>query len=122
MDTQQQGGWHRSRRRFGAITALGAILVVGGLEHARATENPMVMIDNFAFTPATLMVPVGTTVTWENGDDIPHSIVLSDHSFRSKPLDTKDRASFTFTKTGEMQYFCGLHPHMTGKIIVTPRG
>jgi plastocyanin len=75
-------------------------------------------IDNFAFTPAILAVKAGTTVVFENHDDIPHSVVGAD--FRAPALDTSDRFSYTFTKPGTYDYFCGLHPHMTGKVIVTP--
>jgi plastocyanin len=59
-------------------------------------------------------------VTLENSDDIPHSVVMSDKSFRSKPLDTHDKTTFTFAKPGVVEYFCGLHPHMKGKITVVP--
>ena len=78
-----------------------------------------IKIDNFSFTPATLTVPVGATVTWVNNDDIPHNIVSSDQKFpKSKPLDTGDKYSFTFTTVGTYQYFCGLHPKMVGKVLV----
>ena len=82
---------------------------------ATATE---VRIDNFTFSPATLTVTAGTTVTWINGDDIQHAIAAKDRSFRSKTLDTDDRFSFVFRIPGEYDYFCTLHPHMVGKIIV----
>jgi plastocyanin len=78
-----------------------------------------VRIDNFTFSPPMLTVPAGTTVTWRNADDIPHTIVAKDRSFRSKALDTDDRFSFTFTAPGDYDYFCSLHPHMTGRVVVT---
>ena len=78
-----------------------------------------VKIDNFTFEPAQLTVKSGTTVTWVNEDDIPHTIVATDHSFKSKALDTDDKFSFAFTKPGTYQYFCGLHPHMVATITVT---
>jgi plastocyanin len=84
---------------------------------ARAEETTSVMIDNFTFEPAQLTVKVGTTVTWKNRDDIPHTVV-SAGKFRSKTLDTDDSYSFTFTATGDYKYFCSLHPHMTGMIKV----
>jgi len=62
----------------------------------------------------------GTTVTWKNADDIPHSVVEDGTKFRSKPLDTGETFSMKFTDAGEIGYFCGLHPHMKGKIIVKP--
>jgi len=80
---------------------------------------PAVHISNFTFGPALLKVRVGQTVTWTNDDDIPHTIVATDHSFKSKVLDTGERFSFTFTRPGLVTYFCSLHPHMTGKVMVT---
>ena len=85
-----------------------------------AADAPQVKIENFAFTPKTLTVKVGTTVTFENDDDIPHLVVANDASFRSKALDTGDSYAFTFTKAGDFAYFCGLHPHMQGTISVAP--
>jgi plastocyanin len=108
--------------------ALAISLCLGGLASGpAAAQNPRpaaaagatVKIDNFVFGPEALTVPVGTTVTWVNQDDIPHNIVATDRSFKSKVLDTDERFSFTFTKPGEYGYFCGLHPHMVGKVIVT---
>jgi plastocyanin len=87
---------------------------------ATAPAAPTVKIDNFTFGPTTLTVTVGTTVTWVNQDDIPHTVVADDKSFKSKVLDTDQRFSFTFTKPGEFGYFCSLHPHMTGKVVVKP--
>jgi plastocyanin len=76
-----------------------------------------VHIDNFVFEPAQLNVKVGTTVTWTNRDDIPHTVVCAG-KFRSKAMDTDGTFSFTFTDAGEYKYFCSLHPHMTGSIKV----
>jgi plastocyanin len=84
---------------------------------AARCEDLAVMIDNFTFEPAQLTIKVGTTVTWKNRDDIPHTVV-SAGKFRSKTLDTDDSFSFTFTSAGEYKYFCSLHPHMTGMITV----
>ena len=79
-----------------------------------------VKIDNFSFGPATLTVAVGTSVTWTNRDDIPHTVVSTDDpkAFKSKVLDTDEKFSFTFSKAGSYPYFCSLHPKMTGKIVV----
>jgi len=87
---------------------------------AAAAAGPSVNIDNFVFGPAALTVTVGTTVTWINRDDIPHTVVANDKSFKSKVMDTDEKFSFTFTKPGEFGYFCSLHPHMVGKVIVKP--
>jgi len=93
----------------GAFVAYGAIA---------AQEPNEVIIDNFTFGPQELTVAVGTTVKWVNHDDIPHNVVNKDKLFRSKALDTDDSYSFTFASAGTYDYFCGLHPHMQGKIIV----
>jgi plastocyanin len=86
---------------------------------AQAASASAVSIDNFTFSPATLTVKAGTTVTWTNKDDIPHGIAWSNNTFtRSKALDTDDNASFTFTTPGTYQYFCYIHPHMVGTIVV----
>jgi plastocyanin len=77
-----------------------------------------VKIDNFSFGPATVTVPAGTTVTWTNRDDIPHTVVSTDGAFKSKVLDTDEKFSFTFSKPGTYPYFCSIHPKMTGKIVV----
>jgi plastocyanin len=77
-----------------------------------------VKIDNFSFGPATLTVPAGTTVTWTNRDDIPHTVVSTDGAFKSKVLDTDEKFSFTFSKAGTFPYFCSIHPKMTGKVVV----
>ena len=78
-----------------------------------------VKIDNFSFLPAVITVPAGTTVRWTNRDDIPHTVVSDDHTtFKSKPLDTDEQFTYTFTKPGTYSYFCSIHPKMTGKVVV----
>jgi amicyanin len=83
-----------------------------------AQEENVVTIDNFTFTAPELTVAVGTTVKWVNHDDIPHNVVDKNKAFRSNALDTDDAYSYTFASAGTFDYFCGLHPHMVGKIIV----
>jgi plastocyanin len=102
-------------RRVGLRLAVTAVMF-STLGRAYA-EQTTVTIDNFTFAPAELTVKIGTTVTWKNHDDIPHTIV-SAGKFRSKALDTDDSYSFTFTAAGAYVYFCSLHPHMTGTIKV----
>jgi plastocyanin len=87
-------------------------------EAAESASAADVKIDNFSFGPQTLTVAVGTTVTWTNRDDIPHTIVSTDGVFKSKVRDTDEKFSYTFTKAGEYNYFCSVHPKMTGKIVV----
>jgi plastocyanin len=77
-----------------------------------------VTIDNFTFTPATITVAAGTTVTWINHDDVPHTVTANDKLFASKALDTDGTFSHTFTAPGTYPYFCAVHRHMTGQIIV----
>jgi plastocyanin len=118
-------------RRSVSITGLAAVLVLGigalgtgqksfvasAQEKASTAE---VKIDNFSFGPATLTVSVGTTVTWINRDDIPHTVVSADDPkvFKSKVLDTDEKFSFTFSKAGTYPYFCSIHPKMTARVIV----
>jgi len=85
----------------------------------RAQEAPVaIAIDNFTFNPQKLTVKAGTTVTWTNKDDIPHAIATASKQSKSKTLDTDDAYSFTFTTPGSYDYFCSLHPHMTGTVVV----
>jgi plastocyanin len=77
-----------------------------------------VKIDNFSFAPQTLTIPIGTTVTWTNRDDIPHTAVSTEGVFKSKVMDTDEKFSYTFTKAGTYPYYCTIHPKMTGKVVV----
>jgi plastocyanin len=79
-----------------------------------------VKIENFAFIPQELHIAVGTTVTWQNADDVPHTATSNDDPqlFDSGALDTDDKFSFTFSKPGKYTYYCKVHPHMTGVVIV----
>jgi len=81
-------------------------------------ETAEVKIDNFSFGPVELTVPVGTTVTWTNRDDIPHTVVSTDKVFKSKVLDTDEKFSFIFSTAGTFPYFCSIHPKMAGKVVV----
>ena len=97
------------------------LLSAGSPDSSANTAEPAsaeVKVDNFSFGPATLTVAVGTTVTWTNRDDIPHTIVSTDKVFKSKVLDTDEKFSFTFSKAGTYPYFCSIHPKMTGSVVV----
>jgi len=85
---------------------------------AASAADAEVKIDNFSFTPATLTVPAGTSVTWTNHDDIPHNVVSEDKSIKSKVLDTDEKFTFTFSKPGTYSYFCSIHPKMKGTVVV----
>jgi plastocyanin len=106
--------------KFVPLAAAAFALAVLGPTLVRAGPQPVtVKIDNFAFDAQTITVASGSTVTWINDDDAPHTVVAEDgKSFRSKTLDTGDRFSFTFTSPGTFGYFCSVHPHMTGKVVV----
>ncbi|WP_114810030.1 cupredoxin domain-containing protein [Paraburkholderia kururiensis] len=120
----------RRVRRFN-VMALGTALLCAALallpvapaafaaDAAQSSSNT-VNIDNFAFSPATLTVAKGTTVTWVNRDDIAHTVVndANPRAFKSPPMDSDDKFSFTFSTPGTYKYFCSIHPHMTGVIVV----
>ena len=77
-----------------------------------------VVVDNFSFAPATASVPIGTTITWTNHDDVPHTIVSTEQKFKSPVLDTDGQFSHRFDTAGTYKYFCSIHPKMTGDIVV----
>jgi plastocyanin len=115
------------RRAIGLlVVGLGGIAVGSGslqrrsLAGVQVTPAQEIKIADFSFVPSTLTIPVGTAVTWLNDDDEPHTVTSSDdpRRFRSAALDTGDRFSFTFAEAGTYAYFCSVHPHMTGKIVV----
>ncbi len=116
----------RNKRNILLIAALavGLIVIASGVRRIAAASNDKqpsrveIKIDNFSFSPATVTVPVGTTVRWTNRDDIPHTVVSEGEIFKSKPLDTDDQFTYTFTKPGTYAYFCSIHPRMTANIIV----
>jgi plastocyanin len=84
------------------------------------TEPNAVNINNFAFSPKELTVAAGTTVTWTNKDEEPHTVVnaASPPAFKSAALDGGDKFSFTFTKPGTYRYFCSVHPFMVATVVV----
>jgi plastocyanin len=105
-------------RMMAMAFALGAALACA-VAPLMAQQSPVaVAIDNFEFGPDRLTIKAGTTVTWTNRDDIPHTVASKDRLFKSKVMDTDESYSFTFTTPGEYSYFCSLHPHMTGTIVV----
>jgi plastocyanin len=119
--------------RIAAVLVLVAFALLAFAHLSNATEvNPAsaptgektveISISNFTFTPNELTITPGTTVKWVNHDDIPHLVAEKALAFKSQALDTNDSFSFTFTKPGDVQYFCVLHPHMTGKITVKAGG
>jgi plastocyanin len=93
-----------------AVAAIGLPVI--------SAPAPEVEINNFAFSRERITVKAGATVTWTNDDDTPHTVASSSRIFRPKALDTKDSFFFTFTTPGVYGYFCSLHPHMTGTVVV----
>jgi plastocyanin len=109
-----------------AAVMVAMVLLLAGSPNVTANTQQAVSaasevkIDNFSFGPGTTTVAVGTTVTWTNRDDIPHTVVSTDDpkAFKSKVMDTDEKFSYTFAKPGTYPYFCSIHPKMTGKIVV----
>lgn len=105
-----------------SLTLPMAIAAVMMLQPTRVkgqdANDTEVRVDNFTFAPDTVTVPVNTTVTWVNKDDIPHVIASNDGVFKSKALDTDQKYSYTFSKAGTYPYYCSIHPKMVGKIVV----
>src|SRR5512135_3572279 len=100
-----------------ARLALAATIAAALTAAPAQAADTAVKISNFTFNPPQVTVKAGSTVTWTNEDDIPHTIV-SPPGIRSKPLDSEDKFSFTLSTPGTYKYFCSLHPHMTGTIVV----
>jgi len=102
-----------------AMMMVAMLVAAGGVAaNPQQAATAEVKIDNFSFGPATLTVALGTTVTWVNHDDIPHTVVSTDSVFKSKVLDTDEKFSYTFTKAGTYPYFCSIHPKMTATVVV----
>ena len=104
-------------------TAMVAVLMLAAASSYSSanTSQPaatQINVDNFSFGPTTLTVAAGTTITWTNRDDMPHTIVSTEKVFKSKVLDTDEKFSFTFDQAGTYPYFCSIHPKMTGSVVV----
>jgi plastocyanin len=97
-----------------------APMPTGDGDDTKSAASNQITIDNFAFNPRKLTVPVGAKVTWVNRDDVPHTATSTKKPrlFDSGTLDTDDKYSRVFTTPGTYEYFCAVHPHMTGQIIV----
>ena len=134
--------WYPLRKAGVLVTALGVlgVAVVGCAQRSRAQKSGpitaaapgassgaeaddapnQIVVDNFTFNPPKLIVAVGTKVTWVNRDDVPHTATSTGkpRTFDSGTLDTDERFSHIFMAPGTYQYFCAVHPHMTGQITV----
>ena len=103
------------------VLLLFALMLTFGSVVTRAADagtSTTVTIDNFVFSPMTIEVPRGTTVTWINKDDIPHVVASTSGKFKSRAIDTDGQYTYTFTDPGTYEYYCSVHPKMTGKIVV----
>ena len=109
-----------SLRSYLIVAAVGMLLLANSGATTAPTTATAVGINNFNFEPKELTVTVGTTVTWTNHDDVPHTATGEGDApaFDSKALDTDEKFSFTFKTPGSYPYYCKVHPHMTGLIIV----
>jgi plastocyanin len=106
---------------IGALLAFGAAADTGDTPpSAGSAHAEKIVIDNFTFEPSTLTVSPGTVLTWLNEDDAPHTVIGTDPEspIKSPPLDSGERYALALTKRGTYRYFCSLHPHMTGTVIV----
>jgi plastocyanin len=102
------------------LASLGRVAVSRAHLFARAPRGNEVevKIDNYSFAPAEITLTPGTTVSWVNHYDVPHTVKSNDGTFKSKALDTDDKFTMTFDKPGVYEYFCSIHPRMTAKIVV----
>jgi plastocyanin len=109
--------------RCGTPVIIATRQLVAGSSRVTASDQPSaanvgVKIDNFVFGPQPITVPVGTTVSWTNSDDIPHAVVSIDGVFKSKVMDTDEKFSYTCNKAGTYPYYCSVQAKMTGQIVV----
>lgn len=124
------------RRRY-VLSAMGVLLLVTAGSGAASAQTPaavvatsppaaaradaappIVIARDFMFAPATIAIRAGSTVTWKNTDDEPHTVVSDAGLFRSSALDTNESFSFRFDKPGTYHYACSIHPRMVGTIVV----
>lgn len=110
------GVWYFSQNKYQPVQTQPAVQEPRNQEPLTTVETNTVTIQNFSFNPAILTVPVGTTVTWINKDSAPHTI--KSETFTSSTLNQGDLFEFTFNTTGSFDYTCGIHPSMSGKIVV----
>lgn len=102
------------------VTAMG-VLAVADPWNGSAAQTPdsvQVAVRDFMFSPATSTVKPGSTVTWTNLDDEPHTVLSDSGLFKSGALDTNESFSFRFDKPGTYRFTCSIHPRMTGIIVV----
>jgi len=97
---------------------MAAVVSYATLAAATPEGSTIVMSKDFMFAPTSLTVAAGSTVTWTNRDDEPHTVVSDSGLFHSAALDTNESFSFRFEKPGTYRYMCTIHPRMVGTIVV----
>jgi len=127
--------WNQLRRIYALALTMSLLFIAAGCTGgsrgiegtstetasvAPSAAEKQIVIDNFTFDPPTLTVPVGTKVTWVNHDDVPHTATSTakPKHFDSRTLDTDGQFTHVFTAPGTYDYFCAVHPKMTGTIVV----
>ncbi|MEW9586683.1 cupredoxin family copper-binding protein [Paraburkholderia sp. DGU8] len=108
--------------RRAVAVSLGVGTLIWGIASeftvAQAQDANVVVIKNFMFSPMSLTVKAGSTVTWKNLDGEPHAVVNDAGLFHSGALDQDDTFQFKFDKPGVYKVFCGIHPYMKETITV----
>ena len=115
----QNGGWTRMMLAGAAVTAL--LVASSSPVPAQPEAGPRIEIKAHGYGAPEVTVQPGTTVTWINHDEEPHTVTSTTDVFRSPGIDTDETYSHTFTQPGTYEYFCTLHPLMTGKVVVRSR-
>jgi plastocyanin len=108
------------RRTQWLLTAVG-MMILGAMEvyiPSVASNAAQVEVKDFMFMPTPLTVQAGSTVTWTNKDDEPHTVVSDTGMFKSGGMDTNDSFSYRFDKPGTYHFTCSIHPRMVGTIVV----
>ena len=104
--------------RLGGWLAMLVLVVVVSYAAWAAPAPVTVEVKDFKFTPGSVAVTPGTTVTWHNGDESPHTVTFTDGGVSSAGLERDDRFSYTFTKPGTYHYVCKIHPTMRADVVV----
>jgi plastocyanin len=108
----------RNRSLMAALGAAALWLSAVSLAHAGAPDTAQIVIKEFMFMPMSLTVKAGSTVTWANKDDEPHTVVSDTGLFRSGAVDTDETFTFKFDKPGTYHFTCSIHPQMVGTVVV----
>jgi len=101
-----------------AVVALLTWTATMGAGAANSGTTTIVVARNFMFAPTSLTVKAGSTVTWTNKDEEPHTVVSETGLFRSAAMDTNESFSYRFDTPGTYHYTCSIHPKMVGTITV----